>query len=219
MSEICHVRGKEDDVKTKTSVILPLSNAEAEFVLFVHDCFEISDDILVECVNAIIDDVSSDVSGDIVEKLSLEYPQIKAISQWSCQGIQKAILNGLRQVDSDLLYIEYTYSGFHVSHISTFYRAMTHADTVFGRFNGEERENGYIETGMIKKPTLQILGKSLTSPEEAMSILNENQIPCLELPYVICKNRNPLKLVGLPPMISMIRSFNHIGCRPFDPLA
>jgi glycosyltransferase involved in cell wall biosynthesis len=183
-------------VKTKISVILPVCNAEAELVSYVHDCLEISSGIGAKCEIVIIDDASTDATGDIAEKLLLEYPQVKVISQWSRQGLPKSILNGLRQVNGDLLYIDYILRNQCIPQISSFYAAMSYVDAVFGRFIGLKNES--IGVAMLKKQVLPILGNSVANPEEAVSILQKNHIPYLELRYDTPENSNPLGTKGLP---------------------
>ncbi len=177
----CHHLVKEVDVKQKISVILPVHNAEKELVSLVNDCFETTGDIKAECEIVIIDDASTDASGDIAENLSLEYPQIKVVSQWRSLGIQKSILNGLRQANGDLLYIYYMQSGYQFPQISFFFEAMTFTDVVLGRFLNHE--DGFVGMAMLKKQTLPLLGNMVAFPEEAVSLMSKNSIRFLELRY------------------------------------
>ena len=168
-------------MKLKISVIVPIHNAEKELVPLVNDCFEATGDLKAECEIVLIDDASTDASRDIAENLSLEFPQIKVISQSYSQGLEKSILNGLRQVEGNLLYIYYAMSGFMFPQITFFYEAMPFTDVVLGRFIGQDES--YVGMAMLKRQTIAILRNTVANPEEAISMMDRNNIRYLELRY------------------------------------
>ena len=179
---------KDGYVKIKISVILPVHNAEKELVSLVNDCFETTGDIQADCEIVIIDDASTDASGEIAENLSLEFPQIKVISQWDALGTEKSILNGLRLAEGSLLYIYYLMSGYMFPQITLYYEAMPFTDVVLGRFLGQT-EN-YVGMAMLKSQTLPVLGNAVANPEEAVLLMNRNNVRYLELRYEARGNRN-----------------------------
>ena len=175
-------------MKLKISVILPIHNAEKELVSLVHDCFETTNDVGAESEIIIIDDASTDASGDIAEKLSLEYPQIQVISQWRHRGMEKSILIGLNHARGDLLYVYYMMSGHPFPQMALFYEAMPFADVVLGRFLGPK--DSFIGIAMLKKQAFTYLGDAVACPEDTISVMEQNNIRYLELRYETRNSRN-----------------------------
>lgn len=168
-------------MKAKISVILPVHNAEKELSTLVHDCFETVGDIKAECEIVVIDNASTDATGDDAENLALEFPQVKVVSQWHTLGIEKSILNGIQQATGDILYIYYTLSGYVFPQISFFYEAMPFTDAVLGRFVGPDES--YIGMAMFKRQTAKMLKDAVAYPEEAITIMTAKNMRYLELRY------------------------------------
>ena len=169
-------------MKPKISVILPVHNAEKELPLLVHDCFETICDINAECEIVIIDNASTDATGDLVETLSLEFPQVKVLSQWHALGIEKSILNGIQQAEGDFLYVYYMLSGYVFPQISFFCEAMSFTDTVLGRFL-DKQGNSFVGMAMFKRQTANTLRDAVAYPEEAIVEMQAKNIRYLELRY------------------------------------
>ena len=168
-------------MKAKISVILPTHNAEKELALLVHDCFETIGDINAESEIVIIDNASTDATRDYAENLSLEFPQVKIVSQWHALGIEKSIQNGIRQATGDMLYIYYTLSGYAFPQIAFFHEAMTFTDVVLGRF--VDRNDSYVGMAMFKRQVVKMLGDAIAFPEEAVVEMKAKNMRYLELRY------------------------------------
>ena len=171
----------EGYVRQKISVIIPAYNIEKELVSLAVDCLEMTSEIGADGEIVIIDDASTDATPDIAENLSLEYPQIKVISQWQNRGTSNAILKGLSQAIGNLFYVYYVSFGHVFPQISCFYEAMSFTDAVFGRFVSDAE----ICTGMamFKRQVMKTLGSHIAIPDEAVSLMKENHIRYLELRY------------------------------------
>jgi Glycosyltransferases involved in cell wall biogenesis len=168
-------------MKSKISVIIPLHNVEKELAALAIDCLEMAGDMASGCEIILVDDASSDATCDIAENLSLEYPQIKVLSQWQSGGTAAAVLKGLQQADGNLLYVYYVSSGHAFPQISLYYEAMSFTDAVLGYFANDTKR--FLGMAMFKRRIFQTLGDRVTHPEELVSLMKKSQIRYLELRY------------------------------------
>ena len=178
-------------MKPKISVILPIHNAEKELPLLVHDCFETICDINTECEIVIIDNASTDATGDFAETLSLEFPQVRVLSQWHALGIEESILNGIQQATGDFLYVYYMLSGYVFPQISFFYEAMPFTDAVLGRFLNKQGDS-FVGMAMFKRQIVNALQDAIAYPEEAVAEMQAKSIRYLELRYETDNHRKIL---------------------------
>lgn len=173
---------KRQQVKQKISIILPIHNAEKELTPLVHDCFETVGDVKAECEIIIIDNASTDATAETAESLSLEFPQVKLVSQrHAMPGIEKSVLQGVQRADGDMLYIYYMLSGYVFPQISFYYEAMPFTDVVLGRFLGEEES--FVGMAMYKRKAVNALADAIAYPDEAVAVMQAKDMRYLELRY------------------------------------
>ena len=178
-------------MKPKISVILPIHNAEKELPLLVHDCFETICDSNTECEIVIVDNASTDATGDFAETLSLEFPQVKVLSQWHALGVEESILKGIQQATGDFLYVYYMLSGYVFPQISFFYEAMSFTDAVLGRFLNKQGDS-FVGMAMFKRQTVNVLQDAVAYPEESVAEMQAKNIRFFELRYETDSHRKIL---------------------------
>jgi glycosyltransferase involved in cell wall biosynthesis len=99
-------------VQRSLSVLLPVKNAQATLNRSVHEILEVMTDSSERFELLIIDDGSTDATGEVAQELTRHYPQIKVIHQGQSRGREAAIRTGLERSKGDLVMLRDDERGF-----------------------------------------------------------------------------------------------------------
>lgn len=88
------------------TVLLPVHNAQSTLATHVSGILEIVSELTDRFELLIIDDGSSDATGEIAQELSRRYPQIRTIYHNRQRGREAAVRTGLRHCRGEVVFVE-----------------------------------------------------------------------------------------------------------------
>lgn len=88
------------------SVILPIYNAEATLARQVEQLLELLPDLTARFEILVVDDGSTDHTGDIAHELKQRYPQLKIARHAWQRGMAAAVQTGMARSSGDIVFVQ-----------------------------------------------------------------------------------------------------------------
>jgi hypothetical protein len=105
---------KDPLVPRRLSVLLPVKDAQATLIDSVHEILDVVTDSKDPFEVIIIDDGSTDATGEVAHELTCHYPQVSVVRHSTPQGREAAIRTGLQQSRGELVVLRDGKGGFSV---------------------------------------------------------------------------------------------------------
>jgi dolichol-phosphate mannosyltransferase len=90
-------------VRHSLSVLLPVKNAQATLIDSVHEILDVVTDTKDPFEVIIIDDGSTDATGEVAHELTCHYPQVRMIRHPAPLGREAAIRTGLQRSQGQVI--------------------------------------------------------------------------------------------------------------------
>lgn len=87
------------------SVLLPVHNAQATLAATVDDLLDVLADSIERFELLIIDDGSTDATGEIAAELTRHYPQVRVMSHGVSMGREAALQTGLKRSQGEVVVV------------------------------------------------------------------------------------------------------------------
>ena len=87
----------------RLSVLLPVKDAQATLIDSVHEILDVVTDSKDPFEVIIIDDGSSDATGEVAHELTCHYPQVRVVRHRTPQGREAAIRTGLQRSQGEIV--------------------------------------------------------------------------------------------------------------------
>jgi len=84
-------------VERSLTALLPVHNVESTLATVVAEILDAASDMAERFELVIVDDCSTDATGEVIDELTRSYPQIRAIRHGEHCGQDEAIRTGLKQ--------------------------------------------------------------------------------------------------------------------------
>jgi len=92
-------------VQRSLSVLLPVHNAQATLAATVDDLLDVLADSIERFELLIIDDGSTDATGEIAQELTRHYPQVRVMSHGVSMGREAALRTGLNRSQGEVVVV------------------------------------------------------------------------------------------------------------------
>jgi glycosyltransferase involved in cell wall biosynthesis len=99
-------------VQRSLSVLLPVKNAQATLTASVHDILDVLADSIDRFELLIIDDGSTDATGEIAHELTSHYPQVRVVYHGRPLGRDEALRTGLKRSQGEVVVVREEGGGF-----------------------------------------------------------------------------------------------------------
>ena len=114
---------KEQPVQRSLTVLLPVYNAQSTLTATVADVLEVVSELSGQLELVIVDDGSSDATGEIAHDLARRYPQVRAIHHGSHEGREAAVQTGLGHSTGEIVFLHDENSGMTLDGIPSLWHA------------------------------------------------------------------------------------------------
>jgi glycosyltransferase involved in cell wall biosynthesis len=101
-------------VQRSLSVLLPVKDVQATLAASVHEILDVMTDSIERFELLIIDDGSTDATGEVAQELTRHYPQVRVFHHGTSLGVEAALQTGLRRSQGEVVVTRDENKGFRV---------------------------------------------------------------------------------------------------------
>lgn len=105
------------------TILLPVRNAQSSLHSMVAEVLDIAMEADAPFELVIIDDGSSDATGEVVHEVARRYPQIRVVSHREPLGVEAAIQTGLRQSRAETVFLPDISHGISLNQVPRMWRS------------------------------------------------------------------------------------------------
>lgn len=115
------------------TVLLPVHNVQSSLAATVAEVLEVVSELTERFELLIVDDGSSDATGEVAHELTTCYPQVRAIYHGECLGREAAVRTGLEHSSGEIVFFRDESSGLAIDGVPKLWRAACEHPVAAGR--------------------------------------------------------------------------------------